>query len=285
MNDWCARGLVLLLVGGCTPLRDGPLAAPLATDDVPAGSNDRGGAGSDVMAASDRAESGDSTVPASCPADMVMIPAATFQMGSNELGSMPVHAVRLSAYCIDRTEVTVAAYRACASCAPAGTATSCNGSISGREQHPINCVRFFEAEAYCRAVGKHLPTEAEWEYAARGPEGWIYPWGSAEPSTQPCWDGPSTCTAGSHGSGDSFFRVSDLAGNVEEWTADWFGPYRDTGTVQDNPHGPTAGTAYVTRGGNWATRTEFRNALRTTSRTSLPPDTATPRVGFRCARR
>jgi formylglycine-generating enzyme required for sulfatase activity len=215
---------------------------------------------------------------------MVMIPAATFQMGSNELGSMPVHAVRLSAYCIDRTEVTVAAYRACAGCAPAGTDTSCNGSISGREQHPINCVRFFDAEAYCRAVGKRLPSEAEWEYAARGPEGRLYPWGREAPMAQPCWHQLSTCAVGTHSASDSWFSVHDLAGNVAEWTGDWFRPYSASDTVVDDPTGPESASERAIRGGGWA-QNLLPAALEAVHRSSAPPDTSSPQVGFRCARR
>ena len=275
---------ILLLLAGCTPLRDGPLGSGTAATDVPDTPD------ADVSSTPDRPPSSDGsadddTRPASdvCPEGMVRIAAATFQMGSNGLQSMPVHAVRLDAYCLDRTEVTVAAYQACAGCSAPGTDASCNSGVVGRAAHPINCVTFGQAAAYCASVGKRLPTEAQWEYAARGPDGRSYPWGSAEPTTQPCWQQSSTCAVGTHPASDSPFGVSDLAGDVAEWTADWFGAYRDTGAVQDNPTGVVSGTERATRGGDWALQRPFANGLQTTQRASFPPDTSSPRVGFRCA--
>jgi formylglycine-generating enzyme required for sulfatase activity len=288
MRFWLTGLLTAWLAGGCTSFREGPFAeegnrTDSATVDV-FEAPDAALVPDDVVTAADRDIAPDAGAPFTCPAEMILIAAATFQMGNNATGSMPVHAVRLSAYCIDRTEVTVAAYRSCAGCMAAGTGAGCNGNDPGRSTHPINCVRWFEAEAYCRALGRRLPTEAEWEYAARGPEGRRYPWGSEAPGDQACWRQPSTCAAGTHPAGDSAFGLSDLAGNVAEWTADWHGAYANTGTIQDNPRGALSGTERVTRGGNWATTGSFPNALETTSRTSAPPDTSSPRVGFRCAR-
>src|SRR5262249_8083182 len=125
-----------------------------------------------------------------CPEGMVSIPAIdTFNMGSayGNSDEMPQHNVRLSAFCMDKTEVTVAAYQRCVDekqCEPAGgknVSQSCNRDNPGREKHPINCVNWDQAVKYCKWAGGQLPTEAQWEYAARGTDGRTYPWGNELP--------------------------------------------------------------------------------------------------------
>ncbi|HEX2685437.1 MAG TPA: SUMF1/EgtB/PvdO family nonheme iron enzyme [Kofleriaceae bacterium] len=130
-----------------------------------------------------------------CPKDMVPVPGATFTMGNPEgadsMTGWPQHAVTLTGYCIDITEVTVADFGQCVAggkCTAAsepGTGSYeslCNGTRPDRQDHPINCVTWNQAVAYCAAVGKRLPTEAEWEYAARGGDGRRYPWGNDRPN-------------------------------------------------------------------------------------------------------
>ena len=127
---------------------------------------------------------------------MVLIPAGSFMMGDADTASrdaQPSHMVTLSAFCIDLTEVTVAAWRGCTSagCTAPAAGGYCNWGMTGRETHPINCVDWNQSRAYCQSRGGDLPTEAQWEYAARGPDAvsHLYPWGNAAPDSQLCWRG------------------------------------------------------------------------------------------------
>lgn len=140
-------------------------------------------------------------------------------------------AVTVQPFCMDVTEVTVASYAACVlagGCSAHGTWSAypwstnsngeCNYCVIGRGNHPMNCVDWNQAGDYCKAQGKRLPTEEEWEWAARGgTEGRTYPWGKAAPASQLCW-GDGTCPVGSFPKGDAPGGIHDLAGNVQEWT-------------------------------------------------------------------
>ncbi len=160
-----------------------------------------------------------------CPAGMVFIPEGDPLLGE---GNTPTH---VRAFCIDRTEVTVAQYRAWLRRAPGNTppatGVSCNWSDAprARENHPINCIDWAQSNAYCRGTGGSLPSDEQWEYAARGTDGRTYPWGNDEPRDQFCWSGGSTsnrqdtCVAGATAGDRSPFGVLDLAGNLFEWTA------------------------------------------------------------------
>jgi formylglycine-generating enzyme required for sulfatase activity len=193
---------------------------------------------------------------------MVRIPAGTFQMGSNDGGTetTPVHTVKVDTFEMDVTEVTVAQYRACvrAGACQAQSTTSrdwfdrgslnetCNYDKPGHGKHPMNCVDWHQAGAFCSWAGKRLPTDEEWEYAARGTDGRKYPWGNDAPSAlrlNACgpecvaWAGATmgvdwrpplypksdhwelTAPVGSFPNGDSPFGVHDMAGNVLEWTS------------------------------------------------------------------
>ncbi|MBK6534033.1 MAG: SUMF1/EgtB/PvdO family nonheme iron enzyme [Deltaproteobacteria bacterium] len=206
MRSICQSWMVLMVAGGCTSLRDDPLMGLTGTADVPTGAevslDTDGSAATDASAPGDRPLSGDlPAMSSSCPAGMQLVPAGMFQMGSSSgnADTRPPHAVRLRAFCMDETEVTVAAYRGCPTCAAPGTGAACTWGVTGRENHPVNCVSWFQADAYCQALGKRLPTEAEWEYAARGPEGRVYPWGNTYPDRQLCWNRRSSgpCAVGS----------------------------------------------------------------------------------------
>jgi formylglycine-generating enzyme required for sulfatase activity len=176
----------------------------------------------------------------------------------------------------------------------------CNGT--DRPAHPINCVDWDQAMAYCRWKGKRLPTEAEWEYAARGNDGRIFPWGNEAPSAKrlnvcgsecaamakrelsaewPAYynddDGwAATAPVGSYPEGASPFGALDMAGNVAEWTADWYGVYSTK--AETNPQGPRTGTSRVSRGGGWL------GPARATDREWPDPAVRAMDRGFRCAR-
>ncbi|TAK20036.1 MAG: hypothetical protein EPO40_32580 [Myxococcaceae bacterium] len=223
-----------------------------------------------------------------CPTGMVLIPGGTFTMGDSDTtttNAQPPHAVTLSAYCMDFTEVTVAAYASCVApgCTAPDTGAGCNWGVSGRGTHPVNCVNWNQARAYCQWRTGDLPTEAQWEYAARGSDGRKFPWGNDAPVSQLCWSGAgvraSTCPAQSFPSGNSPFGLFDMSGNTWEWTKDWFGSYQ-SGAATD-PTGPTAGTFRVNRGGGWADSpsSEVRSALRYPG----APANHFNNNGFRCA--
>lgn len=232
-----------------------------------------------------------SCVALTCPAGMRLIPSGAFSMGDADprsIGAQPPHMVTLSAFCMDLTEVTVAAYRACpaSTCPPPGSGEDCNWPESGRDSHPINCVDRAQSRAYCQSVGGDLPTEAQWEYAARGTDGRMYPWGDDAPLSRVCWrDGMSapngTCPVGLFPSGRSPFGLFDMAGNVMEWTLDWYGPYPAAAVV--NPTGPDAGTQGIVRGGAWTQTRLSAAAVRTAFRSGVDPANPSLNVGFRCA--
>ncbi len=222
---------------------------------------------------------------------MLRLPGGRFIMGSSSShappNERPAHAVVLPPFWIDRTEVTVGAYRACVDAGgcprPARSSPTCTYD-AGDPELPVSCVHWRDAEAYCHFAGKRLPGEAEWEYAARGTFATPFPWGTlasctnavtlvVDQSANSCQ--PHPARVGSHPSGASVFGVQDLAGNVEEWTADWYVESLGPGPA------PRSGSARVLRGGGWlSTPTQSR----TTARDWGSALEAGPNVGFRCAR-
>jgi formylglycine-generating enzyme required for sulfatase activity len=231
-----------------------------------------------------------------CAANQVAIPGGTFRMGSADGDSdeKPVHRVTLSPYCMDKTEVTVAAYRAClqqGGCLPPKTGFACTWGKAGKDDHPINCVRWNQAKTYCEWIGGRLPSEAEWEFAARGNDGRMYPWGNEEPGARLCWDGEgndlgkgnrkSTCPVGRYPAGASPFGVLDMVGNVSEWTADSYGRY--SADAQRNParSGPYA-SPRVIRGGSW--NSSVPSWVHAASRNTGVLGSRSSILGFRCAR-
>lgn len=231
------------------------------------------------------------------PASMRPVSAGSFTMGcagdaACEPDELPAHDVGVSAFYLDYTEVTVAAYRACVeagACNHQGFDASACSWGRADERLPINCVSFAQAERYCDWKGARLPTEAEWERAARGDDGRRYPWGDdeascanavvAEGARRDCSrSGPEPVgTVGQAGP----YGHQDLAGNVWEWTADWYdsGYYREAPTA--NPMGPTSGSQRVIRGGGWM-RGE-PSSIRVTHREGADPTAHSPATGFRCA--
>ena len=210
---------------------------------------------------------------------MVSLPAGSFSMGSTSGSESPVHSVKVAAFSLDVDEVTVAAYRACvdASGCPADALTSlpgCNYADGSRERHPMNCVDWNEAEVYCRWLGRRLPTEDEWEYAARGAAGRTYPWGQAEPDdTRVCFGREATCPTGDRPAGATPEGARDLAGNVWEWTSSAYCPY-------DKPSCESPQRAV--RGGSYTAKEATK--VRATLRSGHVITLRERYLGFRCAK-
>jgi formylglycine-generating enzyme required for sulfatase activity/serine/threonine protein kinase len=265
--------------------------------------------------------------PSPCPTGMVQIPGGKFYMGSDERDATdlerPAHQVTLSPYCMDQYEVTMAAYKACSDkgeCKRAGRDNEWTGITKkdrdafdplcnarepeARGQHPVNCVDWTQAQKFCTAMGKRLPTEAEWEFAARGPDGRKFPWGDETPTGghlnacgKECvaWgkahgqdlramydadDGfATTAPVGSFAAGKSRYGVYDVVGNVWEWTADWYADY--TKDEEKDPKGPASGERRVIRGGAW--NGSEAAWVRPTYRYHDVPTKRSYGIGFRCA--
>ncbi len=250
---------------------------------------------------------------------MVSIPSGTFMMGASDGNpdERPVHSVTVPAFEMDLTEVTVRAYQACVAagrCIPRHAVASdwyvqhggldqwsraCNYERPGRALHPMNCVDWSDADSFCRWAGKRLPTEEEWEYAARGPASRKFPWGNDAPTSgrlnacgsecvswvkqntglrfrgmfkvSDSW--PTTAPVGSFPSGDSPFGLHDMAGNVWEWTATKHCAYDRPGC---------SAVSRVNRGGCWG---DWDPAdVSSARRSGSPPSIRDGNLGFRCAK-
>ncbi len=208
--------------------------------------------------------------PSSCPPGMAALPGGTFAMGERK------DTVTVGGFCMDLTEVTADAYAACVrggQCtADHLTGSNSNYGVAARGKHPINYVDWGQSTTFCRAQGKRLPTEEEWEWAARGgAQGRTYPWGNEPADSQLCWSGISkrtgTCAVGSFPGGDAPGGIHDLAGNVWEWTSSNF---------DDTP------AARVARGGCWYD--DYGSSVRARLRSRSAPASRNGDLGFRCAR-
>jgi formylglycine-generating enzyme required for sulfatase activity len=227
----------------------------------------------------------------------IYIPAGDFLMGSStndtlaESDEFPQHTVRLDAYWIDQHEVTNAQYAKCVAagvCAPPHQFNSHTLNVyyglHDYEDHPVLYVDWYEACAYCAWVGGSLPSEAQWEKAARGNDGRLYPWGNTQPEpdylnyNQIVLDTTRVCA---FPEGNSPYGICDLAGNVSEWVTDWYGNTYYTNSPSENPQGPAQGDAKVIRGGNWS----YSDAgVRAANRIAAGPDFSNYNIGFRCSR-
>jgi len=233
------------------------------------------------------------------PADgmpMVYVPPGEFEMGSaaGERDQQPPHVVALDAFWIDRTEVTNGQYEQCVEAGgcdpPAETGSYTRDSYYGDGafvDYPVIYVSWDQAAAYCAWAGARLPTEAEWEYAARGSEGRTYPWGSDLPDCRKAnyWGADGGCVGdtaavGAYPAGASWCGAQDLAGNVWEWVADWYASDYYARSPARNPTGPASGESRVVRGGSWY---HYRHLLQSTLRNYHAPGHRSHLVGFRCA--
>ncbi len=256
---------------------------------------------------------------------MVLVPAGSFEMGSREGVALtdcpkyrpesgcqtssledeaPAHIVTLEAFYIDQFEVTNETYAECVEagdCRPPSRSDSYTRGSYYRDpeyaDYPVILVSWYDAETYCRWRGARLPTEAEWEKAARGTDGRSYPWGESLDGSRLnfcdrncfyAWNDPAhddgrtdTAPVGSYPQGVSPYDVHDMAGNVWEWVADWYDAEYYAASPAENPPGPRIGEYRVARGGAWSSR---GSSARATHRlANVPTATYHYAGGFRCA--
>jgi formylglycine-generating enzyme required for sulfatase activity len=234
------------------------------------------------------------------PSPMALIPAGAYYRGSRprtgEPDERPRRAIVLSAFYIDQFEVSVARYRACfeaGKCKKPNQDEHCNWSIEGRDEHPINCVSWYQAQKFCAWAGKRLPTEAEWEKAARGGDDRFFSWGKHAPScklanfnatlklgkdrycrgqTVPVTEYPQAATP---------YGVVQMTGNVYEWVLDWYAKDFYAKGPEKDPQGPVVGKHRAIRGGSWFS---IYRDIRIGLRGLVPPSIRLPYLGFRCAK-
>jgi len=226
---------------------------------------------------------------------MVNVQAGAFWMGCNDFVDtdcldyeLPYHQVELDAYSIDQTEVTQAQYSACVEAGEC-TEPDCNWNPRAKGDHPVVCVTWQQAEVFCSWAEKRLCTEAEWEKAARGTDGCLYPWGNgqADCDLAVIREADVTCqyagsqAVGSLPAGKSPCGVLDMAGNVLEWVADWFATDYYAESPPENPKGPHDGESRVMRGGSFQASARF---VRASYRAQADPAFGYHDLGLRCCR-
>jgi formylglycine-generating enzyme required for sulfatase activity len=222
------------------------------------------------------------------PADgvtMVSVPESSFRMGSEqgELGESLVHEVSLDAFWIDLTEVSNAQYQQCVNDENCEPSIYVDDSIYNGDDYPVVGASWYHARDYCAWAGARLPTEAEWEYAARGSAENKHPWGDEAPNCGlaqfvECYES-KTVPVGSFPDSASWVEALDMSGNVWEWVNDWYDDNYYANSPADNPPGPESGVAKVLRGGSWSYN---GSALRGANRDDYYPDSRYDDFGFRC---
>jgi eukaryotic-like serine/threonine-protein kinase len=213
----------------------------------------------------------------------VFVPAGSFTMGSatGQANEKPVHAVYVDDFWIMQSEVTNTQYARCVEAAVCQPPHNQRWDDPRFSAYPVTDVDWDQAVAYATWVGGRLPTEAEWEKAARGADERTYPWGNAAPTplllNYNLSEGDITPT-GHYPAGASFYGVLDMAGNVEEWVADWYTADYYTTAPAQNPPGPPTGDTRVLRGGSF---TSIARDVRATARGYTLPNADAPTTGFR----
>ena len=244
-------------------------------------------------------------------APLVTIPAGDFTIGSKRIDDdpyglwtqfddteLPQQRVRLDEFAIDRDEVSLGEYLAYLDRERRHPAEELQKllwhvitvhSVSDQTlaRWPALYVTWHDARGFCASQGKRLPTEAEWEKAARGPDGLLFPWGDASPDAERAMFGqhhvheiPILSAVDSHAAGRSPYGLHHMAGNVAEWVHDWFGLDYYAYMPRKNPAGPASGRYKGVRGGSWKSNIIM---LRTATRSGFNPDQRSPTIGFRCA--
>ncbi len=259
--------------------------------------------GSESLAAESSAQAKEvTTVVGNDGAPMVLIPAGVFPMGvpagdrDGGRDEYPRHEVFLDAYFIDQFEVTNARYlnfvKATGHRIPSHPTNPSRSLWQGMEiseslaDRPVVNVDWYDAAAYCQWAGKRLPTEAEWEKAAKGTTDRRFPWGNVEPTDKHLnynqrWIGEKTLMpVGSYEAGKSPYGVYDMAGNVWEWVNDWYSARYYENSPAHNPKGPERGTKKVLRGAGWQSETP---TVRIFTRVESDPTNRNESTGFRCA--
>jgi formylglycine-generating enzyme required for sulfatase activity/tRNA A-37 threonylcarbamoyl transferase component Bud32 len=223
---------------------------------------------------------------------LVWVPEGEFSMGSDigGTGDKPAHIVYLDGYWMDRTEVTNGMYALCVVAGvcnqPGSTSSYTRTSYYGDSQYkdyPVIYVDWNQATAYCEWAGRRLPSEAQWEKAARGTDGRTYPWGNTAPDANLAnynENKGDTTAVGSYPSGASPYGIMDMAGNVWEWVADWYAETYYSSSTATNPQGPASGSNRALRGGSW-----YNNVTNAccSYRHRGTPGNSTTSIGFRCA--
>ena len=264
--------------------------------------------------------------PATQPNDMVMIPGGTFKMGTDEGFPFegPVHEVSVKAFWMEKHEVTVEAFEKFIVATKykteaekfgwsgvfdpkQGQWTKCDGAdwkhptgpeSKAEPKHPVVHVSYADAQAYAKWAGKRLPTEAEFEFAARGGKDQKFAWGNELYPGGKCmanaWQGmfpmedqgkdgfKGLAPVGSFPA--NAYGLLDITGNVWEWSSDWFDPEYYQHSPKENPTGPAQGTERVLRGGSWLCAENYCLGYRVAARNKTAPDSGLNNLGFRCVR-
>jgi formylglycine-generating enzyme required for sulfatase activity len=236
-------------------------------------------------------------------APMLLIPEGPFTMGSNDgFGNeRPEHTVWLPSYAIDQYEVTIGLYvKFMQATGHKPPPTWDEDSVTVAPDRPAVGLNWYDADAYCKWAGKRLPTEAEWEKAARGTDARRYPWGHMQPFVdianynRGMWVSDAITLApvssgmegmsvrhGTKEGGKSPYGLFQMAGNAAEWVADWYDREYYQKSPEKNPTGPKEGERHVIRGGSW---NDPPVGIRTTARVSAEPDYRDRTLGVRCAK-
>ncbi|MBM4358329.1 MAG: SUMF1/EgtB/PvdO family nonheme iron enzyme [Deltaproteobacteria bacterium] len=304
---------------------DKPASAGSAIKAEPTGAASAAPSSAASAAPSSAASAAPSSAASAVASGTASAPAADGMLAIPKVDEAKPEGAALSAYRIDKHEVTAAQYQGCVdagACKPQKTVQSeslkpltwnafCNLGVAGREQHPMNCVDWNNADAYCKWAGKRLPTEAELAHIAFAGKDQKYPWGDAEPTAKllnacdtackaalkekgenwgslyPMTAGTvddgfvGTAPVGSYPDGAASSGALDVAGNVWEWTADWYSPSMAPQPSKQDPTGPASGSRKTMRGGSW---NDFRaNMVDNKARFGFLPVERFANAGFRCA--